>query len=303
VKFAFIQDMDEENERKPRGGRFPVAFMCEMLGVSRAGYYAWRKRLPSAREREDVTLTTLIVAIHQAHKGRYGIDRIHADLARNGHRVSPKRVRRLARAVGLACVHPRPYKTTTVQDRANARGLVDLVGREFVPVAKDELWYGDITYIHTAAGWAFLATVIDGFSRKVVGWAVADHMREELVIDALSMAVRNREPRIGDVVFHSDRGSQYTGQAFRDVCFSSGIIPSVGNTGSCFDNAAAESWNATFKKELIYQHAWKDLAHVRKEVFEYIEAYYNRKRIQRGLSYMSPFEFELGVDKAMAQAA
>ena len=156
-----------------------------------------------------MTLTTLIVAIHDAHKGRYGIDRIHADLARNGYRVSPKRVRRLARAAGLACVHPRPYKATTLQDPANAVGLVDLVGRDFVPAAKNQLWYGDITYIFTMSGWAYLATVIDGYSRKVVGWSVDDNMREEIVIDALAMAVRNRDPGIGDVVFHSDRGSQY----------------------------------------------------------------------------------------------
>jgi putative transposase len=162
VKFAFIAEMDEENDRRPREERFPVIFMCEMLEVSRQGYYAWKKRAPSARKREDVTLTTLIVAIHDAHKGRYGIDRIHADLARNGYRVSPKRVRRLARAAGLACVHPRPYKATTVQDPANAAGLVDLVGRDFVPPGKNELWYGDITYIFTMSGWAYLATVIDG---------------------------------------------------------------------------------------------------------------------------------------------
>jgi putative transposase len=140
-----------------------------------------------------VTLTTLIVAIHEAHKGRYGIDRIHADLARNGYPVSPKRVRRLARAAGLACVHPRPYKATTVQGKANACGLADLVGRDFVPAGKNQLWYGDITYIFTMSGWAYLATVIDGYSRKMVGWSVADNMREEMVIDALAMAVRNRE--------------------------------------------------------------------------------------------------------------
>ena len=161
------------------------------------------------------------------------------------------------------CVHPRPYKATTVQDPANAGGLVDLVGRDFVPAGKNELWYGDITYIFTMSGWAYLATVIDGYSRKVVGWSVADNMREEMVIDALAMAARNRDPGIGDVVFHSDRGSQYTGRAFRDACLSNGIIPSVGQTGICFDNAAAESWNATFKKELIHLHAWKNLAHVR----------------------------------------
>ena len=197
IKFAFIAEMDGENDRKPREERFSVMFMCEMLEVSRQGYYAWKKRAPSARQKEDVTLTTLIVAIHKVHKGRYGIDRIHADLARNGYQVSPKRVRRLARAAGLRCVHPRPYKATTVQDPANACGLVNLVGRDFVPGARDQLWYGDITYIFTMSGWAYLATVIDGYSRKVVGWSVADHMREELVIDAFRMAVANRRPGPG----------------------------------------------------------------------------------------------------------
>ena len=166
VKFAFIAEMDEENKRRPREERFPVIFICEMLEVSRQGYYAWKKRAPSARQKADVTLTTLIVAIHDAHKGRYGIDRIHADLARNGYPVSPKRVRLLGRAAGLECVHPRPYKATTVQDKANACGLVDLVGRDFVPAGKDELRYGDITYIFTMSGWAYLATVIDGYGGK-----------------------------------------------------------------------------------------------------------------------------------------
>ncbi len=134
-----------------------------------------------------------------------------------------------------------------------------------------------------------------------MGWSVADNMREEMVIDALAMATRNRNPGIGDVDFHSDRGSQYTGRAFRDACLSYGIIPSVGKTGICFDNAAAESWNATFKKELIHLRAWKDLAHVRHAAFEYIEVYYNRTRIQKALGYLSPSEFELRVDTGMAQ--
>ena len=190
-----------------------------------------------------------------------------------------------------------------MQDLANRQGLVDLVGRQFVPDGKDELWFGDITYIFTMTGWAYLATVIDGFSRRMVGWAVADHMREDLVIDALQMAVANRRPGEGRVIFHSDRGSQYTGRDFRDSCFSNGIIPSVGKTGICFDNALAESWNATFKKELIHLHAWKDLTHVRKAVFEYVEVYYNRKRIQKGLGYLTPAEFEERVDEVTQVAA
>jgi transposase InsO family protein len=303
VKFAFIAEMAEENKRRPREERFPVMFMCELLEVTRQGYYAWKKRAPSARAVDDEKLTALITEIHAENEGRYGIDRIHRELARRGHRAGPQRVRRLARAAGLTCVHPRPYKATTVQDPANASGLVDLVGRDFVPAAQDQLWYGDITYIFTMTGWAYMATVIDGYSRKVVGWSVADHMREELVTGALAMALANRNPGVGEVVFHSDRGSQYTGRAFRDACLSSGIIPSVGHTGICFDNAAAESWNATFKKELIHLHAWKNVAHVKQAVFEYVEVYYNRKRIQKALGYLSPSELELGIDTGMALVA
>jgi putative transposase len=139
----------------------------------------------------------------------------------------------LAWAAGLARVHPRPYKATMVQDKARQRGLVDLAGRQFVPAGADQLWYGDITYIHTISGWAYMTTVIDGYSRKVIGWSIADHMREELVLHALKAAVRNRRPGIGEVVFHSDRGSQYTGEAFRSLCLANGIIPSVGHTGIC----------------------------------------------------------------------
>jgi putative transposase len=200
-------------------------------------------------------------------------------------------------------VHPRPYKATTVQDRASQRGLVDLAGRQFVPAGRDQLWYGDITYIHTVSGWVYMATVIDGYSRKVIGWSVAAHMREGLVLDAMKMAIRGRAPGMGEVVFHSDRGSQYTGMAFRDLCLSSGIIPSVGHTGICYDNAAAESFNATLKKELIHLRVWAGLKAVRRAVFEYVEVYYNRKRIQKKLGYLTPSEYESGIDAGMADAA
>ena len=195
MKFTFIRETDEESKRKPREIRYPVSFMCGMLGVSRAGYYAWLVREPSARALKDEELTALITGIGKENEGRYGIDRIHRELARRGHAHSPRRVRRLARAAGLACVHPRPYKATTLQDKARQRGLVDLVGRKFVPDARDQLWYGDITYIHTISGWAYMATVIDGYSRKVVGWSVARHMREGLVLDAMKMAIRSRRQR------------------------------------------------------------------------------------------------------------
>ena len=190
-----------------------------------------------------------------------------------------------------------------MQDRARQRGLVDLVGRRFVPAGQDQLWYGDITYIHTMRGWAYLATVIDGYSRRVIGWAVAGHMREELVLDAMTMAIGRRRPEIGQVTMHTDRGCQYTGARFRELCLSSGILPSVGHTGICFDNAAAESFNATLKKELINLHVWKDQRTVGHEIFEYIEVYYNRQRIQKELGYLTPVEYELGIDLGMAIAA
>jgi putative transposase len=303
VKFAFISKLVEEDAGKPRRERFPVALACEVLQVSRAGYYAWLKRDRSARVVQDEELTAEIVAIDREHEGRYGIDRIHGELARRGHRHSPKRVRRLARAAGLRCVHPRPYKTTTVQAKTGPRGLVDLIDRAFVADAPDEVWYGDITYIHTITGWVYLATVIDGYSRKVIGWSLATHMRTELVIDALTMAIHNRRPEPGRAVFHSDRGSQYTSDSFRELCLSNGIIPSVGNTGICFDNAAAESFNATLKKELVHVHVWSGLKKVRLAVFEYIESYYNRKRIQKNLGYLTPVEYERGFDTGMPQVA
>lgn len=300
MKFAFIRQVDEESKRKPREVRYPVSFMCGMLEVSRAGYYAWLKREPSARALADDELTALITGISKEHEGRYGIDRIHRELARRGHAHSPRRVRRLARAAGLTCVHPRPYKTTTVQDKAHHRGLVDLVSRQFVPEGAGQLWYGDITYIHTISGWTYMATVIDGYSRKVIGWSVAAHMREELVLDAMKMAIRSRRPGIGEVVFHSDRGSQYTGAAFRGLCLANGIIPSVGHTGICYDNAAAESFNATLKKELIHLRVWAGLKAVTRAIFRYVEVYYNRKRIQKRLGYLTPCEYESGIDIRMA---
>ncbi len=294
MKFAFIRDMEEGERRKPRRrDRIPTLLICEVLEVSRSGYYAWKSRPKSNHSLEDAELTVLIKQIHADHKGRLGIDRIMVELAKLGFRHSAKRIRRLARAAGLACVHPRPYKATTVRDGAGNGGLVDLVDRDFVPDGPDELWFTDITYIYTWAGWAYLAAIIDGYSRKIVGWAVAGHMRTELVTDALAMAVERRRPAKGQTVVHSDRGSQYTSREFRDLALANGIIPSVGHTGICFDNAMAESFNATIKKELIHLHTWPNLGRVKSAVFEYIEAYYNRKRPHSRIGNLSPHEFEL----------
>jgi putative transposase len=292
VKFSFIRDLNEEERRKPRRDRIPVSVMCEVLDVSRSGFYAWRSRERSERAKEDAELAEVITKIHDEHCGRLGIDRLVTELARSGRRHSPKRVRRLARAAGLSCVHPRPYRATTLRDDANPDGLVDLVGRDFVPEGPNQLWFTDITYIRTWGGWAYLAAIIDGFSRKIVGWSVDSHMRTSLVTDALRMAIDRERPAIGEVVVHSDRGSQYTSHEFRTLALANGIIPSVGHTGICFDNAMAESFNATIKKELIYLHTWPTLSKVKKEVFHYIEVYYNRKRPHTKIGNLTPCEME-----------
>jgi len=304
VKFAFIAETVEEQVLMPAGVRFPVDFMCRMLEVTRQGYYAWRSRPPSARAKEDAELTGRIRDLHEnKHKGRAGIERITWDLAEEGRRTSERRVRRLARADGLKCVHPGPSVRTTVADSAARAGLVDLVERDFSAPAPDQLWVGDITYIWTYSGFAYLATLIDMFSNKVVGWAVADHMRTSLVLDALGDALAARGPGIGELIIHHDRGSQYTSHEYRDTLFNHGIIPSVGHTGICYDNAAAESFNATIKKELIYQHVWRDADEVRTAVFDYTERYYNRVRKQRKLGRISPGDYETAFDKREENAA
>lgn len=288
----------------PAGVRFPVDFMCRMLEVTRQGYYAWKSRPPSDREKEDAELAGRIRYLHEErHKGRAGIERINWDLAEEGTRTSERRVRRLARADGLRCVHPGPSARTTIRDGAARAGLADLVERDFTAPAPDQLWVGDITYIWTYSGFAYLATLIDMFSNKIVGWAVADHMRTTLVLDALGGALTSRGPGIGELIIHHDRGSQYTSNEYRDRLFATGIIPSVGHTGICYDNAAAESFNATIKKELIYQHVWRDAGEVRTAVFDYIERYYNRVRKQRKLGRISPADYETAFDKRKENAA
>ena len=278
--------------------RFPVVFMCRMLEVTRQGYYEWKKRLVSAHDQKDVELAARIRYLHQErHKNRAGIERILWDLQEEGYVTSERRVRRLARAAGLQCVHPGPSARTTVQDSKAIGGLVDLVDRQFTAPEPDQLWVGDITYIWTYSGFAYLATLIDMCSNKVVGWAVDDHMRTGLVLEALDNALAARGPGtgIGELVAHHDRGSQYTSGRYRDRLFAEGIIPSVGHTGICHDNAAAESFNATIKKELIYQHVWRDAGEVRTAVFDYIERYYNHVRKQRRLGKISRADYELRI--------
>lgn len=272
-----------------------------MLDVSRQGLYQWRNRPPSNHAMRDAELTERIKKIHAGHGRRVGVRRVRDELARAGVVCSHKRTHRLMRAAGLRGVHPRPYKRTTVPDRFDP-ALPDLLGRDWSPPAPDVTWVGDITYIKTWAGWAYLATVIDCFSRRVVGFAIADHMRTDLISDALRMAIVHRNPPPG-IVFHSDRGSQYTSEEFRGFCRANGVRPSVGRTGICYDNAVAESFFATIKKELIHVLPWPTIDTLRTAVFEYIESYYNRRRRHSTIGYDTPIEHELNYALTRLQAA
>ena len=309
MRFAFIASVEEENRRVPRADRISIRLVCQVLKVSPSGYYAWKNRAPSCHQRADDELSRAIAACHVEHDGRAGIVRTTAQLARAGRRHSPKRVRRLTRAMGLECVHPKPRAKTTMPGDNPDGGLIDLVNRDFTADSANQVWYGDITYIRCGTGdagkprFVYLATVIDAYSRMVVGWQIADHMRTELVADALKSAINNRNPHVGQAVFHADRGGQYTSRRFRNLCLANGILPSVGRTGSCYDNAAAESFNALIKKELIHLTEWRNTTHVRQAVFNYIERYYNRSRIQHRLGWLSPTEYELQATQPYTVAA
>jgi len=266
--------------------------MCEQLEVSEQGYYQWRKRLPSDHDDYDELLIAMIRKFHMELKGNPGRRRIWAELRAHGYRVSLKRVHRLMKAIGLVGRHPRKWRKTTIHDGSSFFPK-DLLCRNFTADKPNEKWVGDITYIWTWQGWAYLATVIDLNSRKVVGWALADHMRADLAIDALKMALTHRKPPKG-VIFHSDRGSQYTSTDFAKFCKDNGVTRSMGRTGICYDNAAAESFFASYKKELIFTKPWRTIKELKTATFEWIETYYNRKRRHAAIAYLTPAEYELG---------
>ena len=269
---------------------FPVATMCRVLEVSASGYWAWVGRAPSPRARSDAELTSTIRRIHQDSRGTYGVPRVHAELRDTGTRCSRKRVARLMRAAGLEGVHRRRSARTTVQDRDTAPAP-DLVERMFETACPNVLWVADITYVPTWQGFLYVAVVLDAFSRRVVGWSMAGHLRTELILDALDMAIARRRPGEG-LIHHSDRGTQYTSIAFGRRCREAGVALSMGSTGDCFDNAMAESFFASLETELIDRSSWRTRAEARLAVFDYIEAFYNPKRRHSALGYLSPAEFE-----------
>jgi putative transposase len=279
-----------------------IATMCRVLGVSRSGFHAWATRRPCARRLHDERLLERIREIHQANRRVYGSPRVHAELVLGeGERVGRKRVERLMRQAGLSGLVARRRGRTTIRV-PGVRVCEDLVDRAFLASAPDRLWVADITYLRTWQGWLYLVAVQDVFSRRIVGWAMADHMRTELVLDALQMALARRRPAPG-LIWHSDQGSQFVSLAFGQQARAAGIAQSMGSRGDCFDNAVAESFFATLKKELIHRHTWPTKADLRTEVFDYIEVFYNRRRRHRSLGMRCPVEFEEGARRLAALAA
>jgi putative transposase len=270
---------------------YPVVMLCRLVGVSRAGYYAWCGRSPSPRAQADAALTEEIQRIHAKSRQTYGVPRVHAALAESGRRVGRKRVARLMQTAGLRGCGSRRRVRTTVSDPA-ASPAPNLVQRQFVADAPNRLWVTDLTYLWTAEGWLYLAAILDAHSRRVVGWAMADHLRTELPLEALMMALKDRRPPSGELVHHSDRGSQYTASAYQAVLAAHGIRCSMSRRGDCLDNAMAESFFATLKRELMPEDGWATKGEARAAVFEWIAVYYNRQRRHSSLGYRTPVEFE-----------
>lgn len=282
VKYAFIASEE---------GNYPISSMCRWARVSRSGFYEWAGRAPSATARRRATLTELVVFVFTDSDSTYGYRRVHAELARSGWHADPETIRKIMREQGLVACQPRPWRPVTTI-AGDAAGLPDLLGRDFTATEPGQKLVGDITYIRTWQGWVYLATVLDCFSKKVLGYAMADHMRTELVTDALGMAARNGHIRRGITIFHSDRGTQYMSDEFAKYAKQLGVTRSVGRTGVCYDNAWAESFNGTLKNERVNRTVYPTREHAQIDITRYIELRYNQKRLHSALGYQTPNEVE-----------
>lgn len=283
VKYAFI--CGEE-------GNYRIDKMCLWAKVSRSGYYEWRGRGPSPRELRRRQLAVLVQWSFEDSDGTYGYRRVHAHLARLGQATDPETIRGLMRELGLVACQPRPWRPTTTVAGAAVDSPADLVMRDFTSDTPATKLVGDITYISTWQGWLYLATVLDCHTKQVVGYAMADHLRTPLIIEALTMAARNIDIRRGITIFHSDRGCQYTSQEFADAATELGIRRSLGRTGTCYDNAWAESFNGTLKNERVNRTQYPTHEHARIDIGRYIELRYNQKRLHSALGYITPNEAE-----------
>ena len=281
MRFAFI-----EAEK----AIFPVVVSCAVLGVSRAGFYAWRTRPPAARTIADQRLAIEVAAIFAEKRRRYGSPRMQRELEARGQRVGRMRVARVMRTHGLRARQPRRFRTTT-DSQHTLPVAPNVLARRFTVTAPNTVWVSDLTYLWTGEGWLYLLVILDLFSRRVIGWALGDRMTRQLALDALAMTLTHREPPHG-LLFHSDRGSQYASTEFSQQLAAHGIAASMSRRGDCWDNAVAESFFSTLKLELVYQTAWLTRAHARRAVFEYLEVFYNGQRLHSALGYRSPIAFE-----------
>jgi putative transposase len=284
VIYAFVE-AEKANHR--------VNAMCRALKVSKSGFYGWRDRAPSARDQADALLSQQIARIHRDSRETYGAPRIHFELRTLGVRCARKRAARLMRKAGLfGCGGRRRKVRTTLRSHIERTPPApDLVKRNFAPEAPDRLWVADITYVRTWEGWLYLSFVLDTYSRRVVGWSMANHLKTELVLDAVNMAIYNRRPAPG-LIHHSDRGSQYTSVEFGSRLKEAGLSPSMGSVADAYDNSVAESFVSTLKRELIHRHSWPSRQVVRTAIFEYIEGFYNPRRRHSALGNLSPSEYE-----------
>ena len=294
-KYAFADAEYAHHQAAGNAGSPAAPTLTQMLawlGVSRSGFYEWDRRQPSRAERRREELKIKITALFEASDRTYGYRRIHADLLRGGDTAGPELVRKLMRELGLEPVQPRPYKVTTIRGEDANKPVPDLLNRDFGAPEPGRKLVGDITYIHTWQGWVYLATVIDCFNNELIGWAMADHMRTELVIDALDMAAANHDLD-AECIFHSDRGTQYTSADFATALGRLGLKQSLGRTGICYDNALAESVNAIIKNERVNRDTYPTRDKAMRVIAHWIEMVYNRRRISSVLGYRTPHEVRI----------
>ena len=290
-KYEFIDAQYAVGKSESSAHAPTITAMCKWLGVSKSGFFEWRIRPASAASQRRELLKAKIKAIFEAHDGTYGYRRIHAALVRAGEQVGPELVRRLMRALGLVACQPRPWRATTVRDDQKAKAA-DLVRRDFSAERPGAKLIGDITYVRTWEGWLYLATVIDCFNKEVIGYAMADHMRTELVTDALDMAARNHQLE-DDCIFHSDHGCQYTSADFAAKLGDLKIRQSLGRTGICYDNAMAESFFGALKNERVHRTVYPTRRRAKADIARYIEIFYNGQRLHSGLGYRPPREVRI----------
>jgi transposase InsO family protein len=282
VRYTFIQG---------QRASYPVQWLCDALEVSTAGFYAWRDRSPSPQEQRRLALVEEIRAIDGQVKGRYGSPRMHRELCNRGHGCALNTVARLMQEEGIIARTHKKFRPKTTDSDHGLKVADNGLARQFSPTGPNESWVGDITYIPTGEGWLYLAVVEDLYSRMIVGWSMDERMTSQLVVDALEMAVQRRLPDEG-LLAHSDRGSQYASEHYQRVLGSHGIVCSMSARACCWDNAPAESFFATLKKELVYLEDLETRGRARAAIFEFIEMFYNRVRLHSTLGYMSPEEFE-----------